>query len=200
MKTQTKLNLGCGRDKNKTLPYPWLNVDVSGDAADINCDIMNLPLDWTERFEEVRISHVLEHFFLDEFDSLLSEWIRVLAPGGELRIIVPDLDVIIQGLLKGFDSKGRLAVSITETTPILSQIYGVGYQSRLTETPWRHRFLFNKVMLFDLLNRQESLEFVQLYNKEDDPANLFGIKDDSQNSFSICIHAFKKRNNGNFKT
>ncbi len=192
MDTLTKLNLACGRDSTKKLPQPWLNVDVSGDAADMHCDIRNLPKDWTGRFDEVRASHVLEHFYMEEFDAVITEWTRVLKIGGQLRIIVPDLDVVVQALVLGKDSKGRDALSITETTPIMTQIFGFGYQSRSTESEWRHRFLFNKDLLSQLLARQVDLERISVYEKEQDPAAFFGIKDDSQNPFSLCIHAFKK--------
>ena len=195
-----KLNLGCGRDRNNKFPTPWINVDLDGDCADFYCDIKILPAEWSNKFEEVRVSHVLEHFFMDEFDSILSEWLRVLRPGGLLRIIVPDLDVIIQALITGIDSKNRQSISINETTPILAQIYGVGYQSRSTSSEWRHRFLFNKELIYKLLEKQLSVCEISFYDRNDDPAALFGIKDDSQNSFSLCVNALKTTYDENSKT
>lgn len=195
-----KLNLGCGRDISKKFPLPWLNVDLDGDCADVNCDICKLPIDWADKFDEVRASHVLEHFFMDEFDEIISEWLRVLKPSGLIRIIVPDLEIICEALTTGFDSKKRQSVSIDETTPILSQIYGLGYQSRSTSAEWRHNFVFNKEMLYKLFKRQGLLTNITFYKKEDDPAALFGIKDDSQNPFSICVQANKIETNANTKT
>ncbi|HEX9935496.1 MAG TPA: methyltransferase domain-containing protein [Longimicrobium sp.] len=46
-------------------------------------------------FEAVFTSHMLEHLFLDQARSCVSEALRVLAPGGVLRIAVPDLDLLI---------------------------------------------------------------------------------------------------------
>ena len=192
----TKLNIGCGRDILKKLPKPWLNVDVAGGSADFKCDIRHLPKEWTNRFDEVRASHVLEHFFMDEFNAIITEWVRVLKPGGQLRLIVPDLDIIINALVCGKDSKTRSVVSINETTPIMTQIFGFGYWSRNTESEWRHRFIFNKKLLKQLLVRQKSFEKILTYKKEKDPTALFGIKDDSQNSFSLLIKAKKKFNQG----
>lgn len=192
METLNKLNIGCGRDKNKKFPSPWLNLDIAGDCADILCDIKKLPIDWTNKFDEVRASHVLEHLFLDEFDLAISEWLRVLKPNGFLRIIVPDLDIIISALISGVDSKNRQSLSIDDTTPILAQIFGVGYQTRTTSSEWRHRFLFNRELLEKLLRKQKIVDKISFYEKEEDPANLFGIKDDSQNPFSLCICAIKR--------
>jgi len=188
----SKLNLGCGRDISKKLPMPWLNVDLGGTSADFISDVRCLPQEWSESFCEVRASHLLEHFFLNEMEIVLRDWVRVLVPGGLLRIIVPDLDIITEALRNGVDSKGRKSISITETTPILAQIYGVGYEAPEIENPWRHRFLFNEVILRDIL-LQNGLENVERYSQNKDPAQYYGVKDDSQNPFSLCIMAEKPK-------
>ena len=41
-------------------------------------------------------SHLLEHLYLSEAESLLRDCFRVLEPGGVLRLVVPDLDFIIR--------------------------------------------------------------------------------------------------------
>lgn len=193
MKKHKKLNLGCGREIVNRFPSPWLNVDVAGDCAEYYCDIRKLPEYWFERFLEVRVSHVLEHFYLEEFNQILDEWFRVLQPGGMLRIIVPDFEVVLAGLVFGQDAKGRTAFSIEKTTPILSQIYGQGYESRVTPDEWRHHFIFTKETLTSLLQRQKSVQKVFFYDKIKDPAAHYGIKDDSQNLFSLCVCAIKKK-------
>lgn len=191
----TKLNLACGFKVENKFPKPWLNVDLAGEAADFICDITRLPAEWSNKFDEVRASHILEHFFLKEMGQILQEWIRVLAPDGILRIIVPDLKIIAAGLTIGQDSKGRVGVSINGTTPILAQIYGVGYDNPQTEDKWRHHFIFNEATLIELLQKQPFLEKVAVYNQKDDPASIMGINDDSQNPFSLCVMAYKKKLN-----
>lgn len=192
-----KLNLACGYKVENKFPEPWLNIDLAGEAADFICDITRLPAEWSNKFDEVRASHVLEHFFLKEMDQILQEWIRVLAPDGILRIIVPDLKIVADGLIIGRDGKGRPGVSINMTTPILTQIYGVGYDDPQTEDRRRHRFIFDKAALIELLQRQPFLEKVAVYDQKDDPASIMGIDDDSQNSFSLCVMARKKDKDGN---
>jgi predicted SAM-dependent methyltransferase len=51
-------------------------------------------------FGEVYASHILEHLdYKDELLVALKEWHRVLAPGGSIRISVPDMDMLCQMFL-----------------------------------------------------------------------------------------------------
>lgn len=42
--------------------------------------------------DEIRASHVLEHFSHRKTHEVLADWLRVLKPGGRLRLAVPDWD------------------------------------------------------------------------------------------------------------
>lgn len=65
-------------------------VDHLGDAADLSRFKDNT-------FSEIYASHVLEHFdYQFQLKQVLIEWARVLAPGGNLYISVPDLDLFIE--------------------------------------------------------------------------------------------------------
>lgn len=191
-KSYSKINLGCGRDVTKKLPLPWLNVDVEGPAADVLCDLRHPPQEWTETVDEARASHVLEHFFLEEMPLVLAEWHRILVPGGTIRIVVPDLKIVAEALLSGSDSKGRKSVSVTDTTAVLAQIYGVGYETPRTQDAWRHRFLFDENLLKELLMRN-GFQNAERYNPYEDPAKSYGVNDDSQNPFSLCVIAQKPK-------
>jgi hypothetical protein len=57
-------------------------------VADASCDV-------------VRASHVLEHFPFREVPAVLAEWVRVLKPGGVLRIAVPDFAKVAESYLAG---------------------------------------------------------------------------------------------------
>lgn len=54
-----------------------------------NTEIFPLPYH-DSSIEEIRSSHVLEHFPTAQVPVVLKEWVRALAPGGRLRIAVPD--------------------------------------------------------------------------------------------------------------
>lgn len=72
----------------------WINID-SWPAQ------LSLDLRWGLPFtdasaDRVYLSHTLEHlFYPHEVHSLLSEIARVLAPGGIVRIVVPDIEIAI---------------------------------------------------------------------------------------------------------
>lgn len=45
--------------------------------------------------DEIRASHILEHFTFGEASDAMEEWSRVLKPGGRIRISVPDVDKVL---------------------------------------------------------------------------------------------------------
>lgn len=46
--------------------------------------------------DEIRASHILEHFTFGEAQQAMEEWSRVLKPGGRIRISVPDVDKVLK--------------------------------------------------------------------------------------------------------
>lgn len=86
-----KLNLGSG---NILLP-DYINLDAkSGDS------IFPLPYE-TGSVDEIRASHVLEHFPHWQVQAVLAEWVRVLKPLGVLKVAVPDLTTVARRYLDG---------------------------------------------------------------------------------------------------
>ena len=84
-----RLNIGCG-----THPLEgFVNIDRrTGQEA--------FPLKYTgDFFDEIRASHILEHFAWREIDSVMREWVRVLKPGGLIKIAVPDVSIIAKRIL-----------------------------------------------------------------------------------------------------
>lgn len=45
--------------------------------------------------DEIRASHILEHFTFGDASKAMEEWSRVLKPGGRIRISVPDVDKVL---------------------------------------------------------------------------------------------------------
>lgn len=91
------LNVGCGT----TFHPQWTNVDfeAASDAV-MSCDIRRgLPFA-DGAFQACYSSHVLEHLTPAEGAGLLREIRRVLAPEGVVRIVVPDLELIVHDYLR----------------------------------------------------------------------------------------------------
>ncbi len=70
-------------------------------------------------YAEVYASHVLEHFdYVDELPRVLDEWYRVLAPGGVLRVSVPDIDILSHLLLQ------RHVLDVNQRFQVMRMIFG----------------------------------------------------------------------------
>jgi SAM-dependent methyltransferase len=86
-----KLHIGCGKN---TLDG-WINIDVFPAPLALNV-LWGLPFA-TGSARYIFVSHLLEHlFFPRDVKPFLAELRRVLAPGGVVRIVVPDIEQCIE--------------------------------------------------------------------------------------------------------
>jgi len=87
-----KLHLGCGkRDFGKD----WIHID-RGDFPHVSSNsITKLPFDDCT-CDLIYASHVVEYFDREEAVVLLTEWSRVLIPGGIVRLAVPDFRKMVE--------------------------------------------------------------------------------------------------------
>lgn len=86
-----RLNLGSGY-------YPasgWTNVETDRErgypGVDLYCDVADLPYD-DASVEQIYAGHLCEHLPLAKLVRGLQEWRRVLNPGSQLLLVVPDID------------------------------------------------------------------------------------------------------------
>ncbi len=98
MSEPLKLNLGAG----DTLLPGYIPVDCKrgGEAFPLSVPEFGGSVP-DESVDEIRASHVLEHFSHLLTAQVLAEWVRVLKPGGKLKIAVPDFDRIIAARAAG---------------------------------------------------------------------------------------------------
>jgi len=120
--SELKLNIGCGTSGIEG----WVNLDNSPSIL-----LSQLPLgkrifrtpDWPRDVRRVDVrkripfpdssawciysSHTFEHFTYEESRTVARECHRVLRPGGVLRIVVPDLGILVRDYLA--DSADPLA-------------------------------------------------------------------------------------------
>lgn len=119
-----RLNLGAGDHPIEG----YLNLDgAKGDT------IYPLPMD-DGSVDEIRASHVLEHFSHTQVAVVLNDWVAKLAPGGVLRIAVPDFEKIARAYLEG------------EAEMVQGYVFGGHVDSR----DW-HGCGFDKDLLVELL-------------------------------------------------
>ncbi len=88
-----KLHLGCGK---RYIPG-FVHVDVvEFSHIDIVHSVDRLPMINDDSCDVVYSCHVLEHFHRKIITEVLKEWLRILKPGGILRISVPDMEALLK--------------------------------------------------------------------------------------------------------
>ncbi|MCL2338629.1 MAG: methyltransferase domain-containing protein [Proteobacteria bacterium] len=93
---KTKLHIGC---MNHYKPG-WINIDNNSydncKKLDMCCDVLRgIPIE-SDTVAFIYHEHLLEHFTPEQSRAFLSECMRVLKPGGVMRIAVPDVMEIIR--------------------------------------------------------------------------------------------------------
>lgn len=155
----------------------WTNMNIMpGPTVDIVGDGSDLSQFADGSCRVVYASHVMEHMEVVEANRFLSEAWRVLQPGGELYISVPDMDKLAGWLPKVADA------------PSVNLLMNVIYGGRLHEFD-AHRFGYNKKLLSAML---ATAGFEKLRQVE-----RFGIFDDTSGHtinghlFSLNVIAYR---------
>jgi len=122
------LHAGCGPQVVPgfiNLDYRWTSgIDIVWD--------LSRPLPFPDnRFKGIFTEHCLEHFDLPDLQAVLSELLRVLQPGGVLRIVVPCLETHARLYLAGR--------SETDDVPAarINQVFYAGHAHR-RRSGWTH--------------------------------------------------------------
>jgi SAM-dependent methyltransferase len=87
------IDIGCGPlDRSPDFPeYTLVRVDIREECnPDYRCDVTELPFGNAE-FDLIFSSHVLEHFSREKWKVILTEWLRVLKPGGDVFFVLPNV-------------------------------------------------------------------------------------------------------------
>ncbi len=135
----TRLHIGCGA---RIIPG-FVNLDLDPPADLIHDVRTGLPFP-DGSVEMIYSEHHHEHLTYEEGNMLLSEYYRVLAPGGALRISVPNLLTLVAEYCDGNTSWARV-VGWEPATPC--QMLNQGMRM------WGHQFLFDEPELQACLER-----------------------------------------------
>lgn len=110
-----KLHIG-GRE----VSAGWEILDViPGDHVDHVGNANDLSRFDDGTFTEIYASHVVEHLdYKDELSLTLKEWRRVLAPGGVLRVSVPDIDILAHLMLQ------RRTLDVNQRFKVMRMMFG----------------------------------------------------------------------------
>jgi SAM-dependent methyltransferase len=148
----------------------WITMDIAP-GADYLGDISSLRLFPDGSFDTVYASHVLEHLSAGDGRRCLGEIRRVLAPGGQVLLSVPDL-VAVSRLLD--QPEHELAVQI---------IYGIN-----ANAPWsraEHRYGYSERSLAETLSALGYRDIERFEPFIDDTSKLYV----GNTPVSICIKA-----------
>jgi len=136
------LNLGSG-PRGVDDPH-WINVDGFRDrnihyVLDIS---RRLPFP-SSAFEGVFCEHVFEHFSLEDGERIAREVCRILRPGGSVRIVVPDAELLLQ---RYFSAPGEIVAwrGTGHETPM--EIVNSYFRQR-----YEHQFLYDWVTMEKML-------------------------------------------------
>lgn len=123
----------------------WINVDGFKDNNVHFLFDLGRPLPFQDgTFDGVFTEHVLEHFTLEDSERIACELSRILAPGGTLRIVVPDAEKIVRTYLN--DPKALVAWR-GETGTAMETVNSVFRQR------YEHQFLYDWPTMEAMLRR-----------------------------------------------
>lgn len=139
----------------------WVNIDIEP-TADIVIDVTKgLPFkDNSAVF--VYNGHFIEHFELDEGQTILKDCYRVLEKGGILRIATPDLDYVINKYSSYWKSQEWLS------WPEYGFIETKGQMINISFRWWGHKYLYKEEDLVNLLSNVGFKKIKRLNQNESD--------------------------------
>jgi len=150
MMDKIKLNLGCGQ----TYKPGCINIDkFDNTVVDKICDISDLPFK-VNSVDLIEASQLIEHFDYIHCKYILSEWFRILKPGGNLILETPDLEKtfkkFVSGNLEiqkttlqwiyGIDSLGMQHKTGFTFDLLRDLLQEIGFEKILREHPRTHRY------------------------------------------------------------
>lgn len=170
-----QVHLGCG----KRFLHGFIHVDLADFShIDYNHDIQSLPMFANDQVDLIYASHSFEYFDRFQVQQVLSEWHRILKPGGILRLAVPDFEALIQV----YKETGDL-------DSILGPLYGRWQVSENLSV--YHRTIYDKLSLASLLKQKGFID-IQHWDWQE----VFIGKNSGYDDFSQAYYPHMDKENG----
>jgi predicted SAM-dependent methyltransferase len=137
-----KLNIGCGTDYKEG----WINIDNNSDnnitRLDLNWDLRNsLPFE-SNSVDYIFNEHFIEHLTVEESQKSIKDFMRVLKPGGVMRIAMPDLEYSIALYLdKNWRKSGLVSNHGLEFVETPAELLNMSFRW------WGHQWIYDWVEL-----------------------------------------------------
>lgn len=151
-----KLHIGAGGHFMKE----WFNIDLEPVAQGVHFMDASAEFPISDNsFQYIFSEHLIEHLDLNGQISLLKECLRILKPGGMIRIATPDLDFLM-GIYNNQSGEIQQYITWAAETYLKDHLSSLG---NIVKTDvfiinnyfrnWGHQFLHNKKSLHDLLDK-----------------------------------------------
>lgn len=129
----TMLHVGCGGVR-----FPgWINADLDP-RADLIVDA-RLPLPFSNgALTRIYSEHLVEHLSPRAAASFFRQSLRVLAPGGVLRVAMPDLDDLVDGYQNDWRRFEWVHRPGHEFVDSRARMLNTAFRA------WGHRYLYNR--------------------------------------------------------
>jgi SAM-dependent methyltransferase len=217
--SEVKLNLGCGLQ----CPAGWINIDSSIGARLSKFPILSrvlhavIPKSWgilpnvnwpanvkwmdiTKRFcfadnsvDVIYTSHTIEHLTYDEAAFVFKECFRVLKMGGLIRVIVPDLSVMVNSYINNRTQAPHLAAKkLLDDTFYFEIPIPKGFLQLLKfhfRKKNNHYFLYDHEGLAHQLALAGFIDTVSCKCNESKIANIDNIDIESRFQGAICLES-----------
>lgn len=130
----SRLHLGCGPNHF----HGWVNIDIDPSVhPDVRLDLrLGLPVP-ASIATLIHSEHVLEHFSLADGTRLLADCYRALAPGGILRVAMPDLRALVEHYSADWRAQDWLE------NPAYDEIDTPAHMLNYALREWGHRYLYD---------------------------------------------------------
>jgi hypothetical protein len=145
-----RLNVGCGVTN---LPG-YVNLDMIHDTADIKEDFFIYGRTCGSIYDEVLMSHFIEHVPIQKVQECLGIVMGCLKPGGKISIVAPDFDYIADCWIRyrddwrrlelnhfifgGQSNQGDFHVSAWNNKILAKQLLDAGFENVWTVLGWDH--------------------------------------------------------------